>query len=227
MKKFLLVVAFGFLVGAGCEQVNLSQDTNTQPLVLEDNSVAVIEEKSVQTEKEEEKNMGEESKQKLFDTGGSSKKYIDVSIKKFEDGGYGSFDYYIEPNGERVGLIVCDQRLGGFQQIVEDVYGTDLNVDIYGSATEGGVCLEGIIASLDFDASSYTGTVKNFPNGGVQSFQFYVEEKDNSQTGLSVCDKRLGGFNKIFSALYQSGLQADIYGLATTGGICVNGVVLM
>lgn len=72
------------------------------------------------------------------------------NIKRFTDGGYGSFSNYLQLADEsKVGITTCDKRVFSLEQLIETAIQSTIPVDIIGTKTNGGICVTGIIARQD------------------------------------------------------------------------------
>lgn len=225
MKKFLLLVILVVLIGAGCKEINVPKNTSETPNnpVLDNNKItSVSETDQVQTE---EPNTQVVQKTEIDEIKNVDlvNKYTGV-IKKFATA-YGSYEYYVESNNKQIGLKVCDQPYGGLNTVMQTLSANKLSVDVYGTPSEGGLCLAGIVADFGKKLSKQTGEVKEFSDGGYGSFMYYVENGD-TKTGLNVCDTRVGGFNDMIINLAKTRMLVDVYGTLTNGGMCVTGMVL-
>lgn len=141
---------------------------------------------------------------------------------------HGDFAYVLEStDSKQTDITYCDKRVEGVWNNVLLVADKNVNVDIYGTDKNGGLCINGIVVDTGVTNASLNGTIEALPKEKVYGdFAYVLVSSDETQTGLTMCDKRTEGiWNEVLS-MAGTNNPVYIFGSEKTGGVCVNGIIV-
>jgi len=77
------------------------------------------------------------------------------------------------------------------------------------------------------EKQNHPGVIKSLSQDKIYGdFAYVLESTDGVQTGVTSCDKRTQGVWNEILLIADKNIKVDLYGKETTGGLCVNGIVV-